>query len=72
MALSERENDWVESLLQAVAADSGELSDWEKSFMGDQQSRYEQYGAEMFISPKQWGVLRRIANKVAHVSPSDI
>ncbi len=48
----------------------GKLSDWEKSFLGDQIARTDQYGDDIRISPKQQGVLERIYGKLAGVKIS--
>ena len=62
--MTEEEHDWLFALLNAVGENSSKLNDWEKGFMTDQQSRYEEYGENMRVSPKQWAVMNKIAEKV--------
>ncbi len=70
MALNETEQDFLESL---IAMTGGErLSQWESGFMQDQINRFEEYGSNMSLSIKQWGVLKRIANKIGLPIPGSI
>jgi hypothetical protein len=39
------------------------LSDWEETFLGDMATRFERYGARMYVSEKQWKVLDRLETK---------
>lgn len=42
-------------------ADEGARNDWEKTFVNDIRTRYEQYGGEMFMSDRQKETLEKIA-----------
>jgi hypothetical protein len=47
-----------------AAENSEALNDWEKGFLADQIGRFKEYGDEIRMSPKQWGVLEKIWDKV--------
>ena len=42
-----------------------EWTEWEQQFIKDMNERYEKYGAKIFLSPKQWNVLRRLQDKAS-------
>ena len=70
MALSESEAEYLEGLLQAVeSAHVNQLSDWRRGFMKDQRERWEKYGPDIFLSPKQWNILRQVAEDVGYEAP---
>lgn len=49
----------------AVKANSdGKLSDFERSFSKSMAERMDDWGRRAFVSEKQWGVLRRLKNKL--------
>lgn len=58
-----------EERLQALFADLEAgvkyLSDWEKNFLSDHIERYQKYGNDIRLSPKQWAVLEKMHEKVA-------
>ena len=61
MPLTEDETEKLQRIIDLAAdAAPGQLSDWERSFLKDQQERFEKYGTDTRMSPKQWGVLDRI------------
>lgn len=60
MPLSPRETEELGDMLEAIKADTGALNDWERQFVDDQVRRFDQYGAEIFLSPKQWKKIRDI------------
>ena len=60
MSLSERESEELGDMLQAIQADSSALNAWERQFIDDQVGRFDKYGAEIFLSPKQWKKIRDI------------
>lgn len=51
----------IKALLKAAKAKAS--TDWEKTFVQDQITRFERWGGDLKISPKQIEVLQRIANK---------
>lgn len=64
MPLSERETEELGDMLQAIQADSSSLNSWECQFIDDQIRRFDKYGAEIFLSPKQWKKIRDIYETV--------
>lgn len=53
----------LKSLLKTAKEKSA--TDWEKHFVQDQITRFERWGSDLRISPKQIAVLQKIANKEA-------
>ena len=64
MALSDRTVEWLEGFFTDYQSNRNRVSDWERGFMDDQVKRFEQYEAETRFSPRQWDVMRRVANKL--------
>jgi hypothetical protein len=64
MSLTESLVTYLEEIKEAVESGEHPMTDWEMSFMTDQINRYKQYGADTRFSPKQWGVIDKIASKV--------
>ena len=48
----------------AESRDAGLLSDWEGTFSGDMQARFERYGRRLFVSERQWQSLDRLEAKL--------
>ena len=48
----------------------GVLSDWERSFMRDQLSRWDEYGIETRFSPKQWNIIEKVEMALTTGNPS--
>lgn len=46
-----------------------DLSEWEQGFLDDQIKRFDEYGARINLSPKQWAVINRMYDKVTEVLP---
>jgi hypothetical protein len=67
--MSQDETEYLEQLFAAYEAEEGPLSDWERGFMKDQFTRWEKYGEAMVLSPKQWGVLRKIGKVLGVAEP---
>lgn len=67
MSLNVDEEERLTALLEELEGNRKFLSDWEQSFLTDQQKRYEQYGAKIFLSPKQSAVLIRMQEKIRKV-----
>jgi hypothetical protein len=40
------------------------LTDWECNFISDMADKFEKWGADTFVSPKQEEIIRRIYEKV--------
>lgn len=64
MALNTKSHEWLQTLCVATQERHDEISEWEKSFMSDTAERVEKYGIDTRVSPKQWVILRRIADKL--------
>ena len=62
MALSEREDEYLQNVLNAAGEDMAQFNDWERGFLQDQQERYDEYGTDIWMSEKQWGVIDKIAD----------
>lgn len=60
MPISENEKITLDDLFERAHAKWDDLNDWEKNFITDQEKRYEEYGSEIRLSPKQWGCLNKI------------
>lgn len=61
--MNEDEVELLENLF-AAALGSHKLSTWEQDFLADTEVRYKKYGSETRVSPKQWAVIKRMANKL--------
>ena len=64
MALTDRETEFLERLLQECEENASRLSPWERGFMDDQRKRFEEHGAAMSLSPKQWNIIKRVTEKL--------
>lgn len=64
--MNEEENDQIQLYLNAFNefGEDADLTDWERSFMEDQASRYEKYGARTRFSEKQMDVITRVYGKL--------
>lgn len=71
MALSEEQVETLEFIFDKMEkGDAGVLSDWERSFMTDQKTRYDQYAAETRFSDRQWAVIDKIEAALIENRPS--
>lgn len=71
MAISEEYAEKLDAMLSALEADTGAMNPWEQGFIADQRNRLTQYGKEMFLSPKQQAVIKKIYNAVIGDEPED-
>ncbi|MEW5972345.1 MAG: hypothetical protein AB1713_01140 [Pseudomonadota bacterium] len=53
--------DEIKTLLKFAKAKAA--TDWEKNFVQDQITRFERWGSDLHISPRQIAALQKIANK---------
>ena len=60
MSLTNDEVEELEQILARAGDGMDQLNDWERGFINDQQKRFDQYGADIRLSPKQWAALRKI------------
>jgi hypothetical protein len=65
MALTEDQETSLSEVLDMAQDSEQLLSDWERTFIADFREKYEKYGATVFVSAKQWGILDRIRGKLA-------
>ena len=71
MALDETQLDYLETILAAVGeAAPNQLSEWEISFMADQQGRFEEWGDNMLLSAKQWNIIHKVGSALDVEKPS--
>ena len=63
MTLSAKELKSLEETL-VDAMECGELTDWEVSFVEGLMAKFERYGAELFMSEKQWAIIERLDKKM--------
>jgi len=64
MPLTDEEEQKLREYMITLADRRTKLSEWEAGFFADQEKRYKEYGARMYLSPKQWAVLNRMYEKV--------
>jgi hypothetical protein len=50
--------------LNEIDESKSKLNDWEKGFYEDMAARYQEWGARISLSPKQWAVIERMLDKV--------
>lgn len=67
MPLSADEVEWLQGLLD-VTEDAG-LVGFEETFMADQRKRFQEYGAEIRLSPKQWNICYGVAEDCGYSLP---
>lgn len=64
MPLTTEQESWLSDLLAKADDGHDRLSQWENAFVADQRRRYEEFGSDIGLSTKQWGVLLRIEEKL--------
>ena len=67
MALTENEDQYLQRVLELYDEDRNKVTQWERNFMDDQVKRYEEGGEGISMSPKQWMIIQRIADKLGAV-----
>lgn len=70
MAITAEQESFLSDLIERCHAEEEKLNDWEKNFMADQAKRYEEFGAGINFSPKQWEILRKIEDVLTNGRPS--
>ena len=60
MTLEDKEMDYLQSIFDAFEANPDECNIWESSFMRDNQKRFQDFGAELHLSEKQWAIIRAV------------
>lgn len=51
-------------MLSTISESRKTLTEWEQGFFDDQVKRYDEHGANIHLSPKQWAVINRMYDKV--------
>lgn len=64
MSLTDNEQEYLQLVLDAYQEDRKKCSEWERGFMDDQVKRWEEHGADIRMSPKQWQIIGRVAEKL--------
>ena len=62
--LTDDQAEELEEMFNSIMGDTAKLNDWEKGFIEDNHSRYEQYGKQTYLSAKQWEIIYKIYKKV--------
>ena len=57
------QKEYLESVVEAFKDDPGHASEWEQGFMADMAERFDKYGADTYVSAKQWKIITRVAEK---------
>jgi hypothetical protein len=72
-ALSPTQHEFLQTLLDTIEEEGKHrLNGWEDGFISDQFKRFEQYGDDTRMSPKQWAVIKKIAAYYNIEVPDDI
>lgn len=70
MSMSEDQVETIEYIFDRMKqGTAGVMSDWERSFMDDQRTRYEEYGDQTRFSDKQWAIVARIEEALIEGQP---
>lgn len=54
----------VQQTITAAKDNFEDLTEWEQGFMVSTEERVLQYGQDIRMSPKQWGVIDRVYDKL--------
>lgn len=63
--LSDRDQERLQRMLDAIEPEIAGLNGWERGFCRDQIERWKKWGPDMRLSLKQWGILTRIYEDLA-------
>lgn len=64
MALTLEQEEELQEILDHIVAHRSEIKGKEIEFVDDMVKRFEEYGSETFVSPKQFSWLRNIKNRI--------
>lgn len=70
MSLSQTEHEWLEGMIEAYDGNEKMTGEWRRNFMKDQLDRFAKYGKDMYLSAKQWKVVRDVAEDIGYEGPS--
>lgn len=57
------EESYLVDLLGFIKEDEEPITDWEEGFMADQAERFADKGSEMWMSPAQMNIVRRVGSQ---------
>jgi hypothetical protein len=61
MSMSEGQVETLEYIFDRIKQGTADvMTEWEREFISDQQTRYEAYSNETRFSDKQWAIIERI------------
>jgi hypothetical protein len=60
MAISMEEDATLTQLLGELEPELPKMSAWAQGFISDQIKRHRQYGTDIFMSAKQWAMIRKL------------
>ena len=69
MGLTHEKLEFLQNLFAAVKDYPDRMNDWEYNFMKDQEARFEEYGALMLLSAKQWAIIERVGKEKYELEP---
>jgi len=66
MSLTDEQEEQIRFMLSELDSDEARkmLNTWEQGFISDQVKRYDQYGSQLNLSPKQWKKINDLYEKV--------
>jgi len=64
MTLTDNQEQLLVEMLDTIGANRSRLGSWERTFFDDQAKRYAEHQSRMWLSGKQWAVLRKMYEKV--------
>lgn len=67
MSLTLEQEEKVRFTLDTIAEHRAQLNDWERGFFDDQVKRFEEFGARMTLTPKQWAILDKMYQKATEL-----
>lgn len=59
--MEDQKFEFLTAVIDAYKQDDQRLNDWERGFMKDMGVRFEKYGKGTYVSDKQWGAIKRVA-----------
>lgn len=62
--MDEKEYAWLQRLEKGIDAAWDDLTEWEQRFMENLLERFRRWGRKTKVSPKEWGIIARISEKI--------
>lgn len=63
MSLTSEEMDFLQAVFEEFEQNPSLVNDWEHGFMQNNYERFEEFQEGTRLSPKQWSVIRDVAEK---------